>query len=147
MRVGFVVAAITLLALVSCVQEQLAVPIEGSVELAQETSAQKNTTVPTKPVDKTTTADKTETPPATVTSEPTVPAKVVLDFVCLETDGGNQEDVKGSLQYKLPNSTIILKTDECLGESLREWYCDKGELTKEIYECKNGCVDGACRDS
>lgn len=145
MRVGFVIAAIALLALVSCVQEQVAVPIDGTLSLAQETATApvvKNTTTSIKPTE-------VKPAPAPVTpapTEPTAPAKAVLDFVCLETDGGNQEDVKGSLQYKLPNSTIILKTDECLGQSLREWYCNKGELDKEVYECKNGCVDGACRE-
>jgi hypothetical protein len=67
------------------------------------------------------------------------------NLTCLQTDDTNDYYTKGSVQYNRGNVSLT-KTDECLGTSLRDWYCDStGELQKQIIECTNGCADGACR--
>jgi hypothetical protein len=69
------------------------------------------------------------------------------NLTCLQTDDTNDYYTKGSVQYNRGNVSLT-KTDECLGTSLRDWYCDStGELQKQIIECTNGCADGACRKS
>jgi hypothetical protein len=84
---------------------------------------------------------QTITPPANTTP---ATAGTTIGLTCIDTDGGNEPKVKGTVQY-LEGNVTILKVDECLGTSLREWYCDHGELQKAIVECSNGCANGACQ--
>jgi len=76
--------------------------------------------------------------------------EVVSNFSnCLDSDGGKNYYVKGQTSVG-----DILGVDACCennrcdnyGEhpQLGEWYCENGEMEYLIYECPDGCKDGAC---
>jgi hypothetical protein len=150
---GFFV--ITLLLLAGCAKEQTAVPI-GNTTVIQAAPAQQDApsgtaaeTADEKPVKKAETPvtilTETTQPPAankTDATENATSAQLLING-CIDTDYGKNYKMKGSVQYREGNVSII-KTDDCIGGELREWYCDKGELAKEIYICSKGCLDGAC---
>ncbi len=135
-----------LLLIAACVNEQVAVPIvEDNSTVEPVVTVTMDATGPV--VTKNKTENKTVVKVVKNETADVVKPAVnnTLDFVCLDTDKGEKPNEKGSLQYNLGNGTIIYKTDDCLGDSVREWWCDRGEISKSIYECKNGCFDGACK--
>jgi len=159
---GIILLSISLLLLASCANEQVAKPLpngtDTSAPAAQLVPAQVakqdvnatalspskiNKSVSSKPVSATTgPLGGTQASAATVTS--TLTAATMLLQGCIDTDGGKERMVKGSVQYNAANVSI-LKTDECIGTDLREWYCStSGELEKEILVCSKGCQDGRC---
>jgi hypothetical protein len=61
---------------------------------------------------------------------------------CVDSDGGQDKNVKGSVVYGSTNST-----DSCVSSSVvKEYYCQDGALTSADLACDAGssCVDGAC---
>ena len=169
----FGIAGIALLLLAACAQEQIAVPIgeepnstatattqtgtaasQPSAPTAAPAAAQNNGPAAPAPAPSDPQADANTAPSATTESNTTttdavdagatITAQNITNIACLDSDPAEDEYVKGSVQVSLPNVTVF-KTDECLGTSLREWYCDnRGDLAKEIINCQNGCTDGAC---
>ncbi|MEK6822621.1 MAG: hypothetical protein AABY13_02235 [Nanoarchaeota archaeon] len=133
------VGIVVLLLLAACALEQQAQPA-SQADLAVKTTAAKTTPTKTTTSQNTTGSSASTTTTVAQTDEPDTTA---TDIACLDTDYGDEPELKGTVQVKTQNVSI-LKTDECIGTSLREWYCDKGELTKRIYECSDGCDDGAC---
>ena len=72
-------------------------------------------------------------------------------LACTDSDGGNDYYVKGyvTVNYDLDSGTEgmqnIAGTDICVGNTLKEFYCDSNDAPKiNSYDCPNGCVDGAC---
>jgi len=66
---------------------------------------------------------------------------------CTDTDNGRNYYVKGEITGELVSGPGSPSADMCLNEiKLRELFCNsnsKGE--PRLYECPNGCNDGACR--
>lgn len=62
---------------------------------------------------------------------------------CEDSDGGNDFFLKGHLSW---NVQEFEADEECLDDTrLVEYYCmDNGEYMREIFNCPNGCHDGAC---
>lgn len=68
------------------------------------------------------------------------------NFVCTDTDGGRNYNVKGTVKDNVRPADYIasLYTDSCSGSSLVEWECLGGQMAAVRYTCPNGCKDGAC---
>jgi hypothetical protein len=159
---GIIVLSISLLLLASCANEQVAKPLPNGTDTSapatqpvparvakQDVNAtalspsEINKSVSSKPVSATT-GPLAGTQASTATVNSTMVAAVVLMQGCIDTDGGKERMVKGSVQYNAANVSIF-RTDECLGTDLREWYCStSGELEKAILVCSKGCQDGRC---
>ena len=61
-------------------------------------------------------------------------------ITCFDTDGGKNYYVKGTVSSKSG-----LRTDICgKGNDLIEYYCEGDRIRSIIYNCPNGCKDGAC---
>jgi hypothetical protein len=107
-------------------------PTTSSTLLAELTEA--TTTVPATYA--TTLAVTTITePPATSTTTTTLP------LPCTDTDGGADENVKGTLKR---GGEILI--DHCIGPaSLQEYFCQPNNRTgTKIVECAQGCEEGRC---
>jgi cytoskeletal protein RodZ len=106
---------------------------------AATTTTASTTTASTTPVNTT----QTITTPTNTTSTTTTQTNASMTPSCLDTDGGDFKNVKGTVQLVAGNKQY-LKTDFCVSTSLIEWYCDLSELKQTEYSCQNGCNDGAC---
>jgi len=63
---------------------------------------------------------------------------------CTDTDGGKNYYVKGTVTNRWGSHTDFCD-NSFPGYNLREYYCDeKGEIRSKMYNCPNGCQDGAC---
>lgn len=80
----------------------------------------------------------------------------VLLTECKDSDSVNKQNeqyIKGSISYTNKNGESSITYDRCLPQSssiLEEAYCYPREdgyfvLINEQYQCKNGCIDGACQ--
>lgn len=159
---------IFLLLLTACVKEQQAIPLNSSAAPVPVATSAPAPAAPAQPAAQPApTAQPAATPAAqtpaapvtqpagnqtpdaapantTPASTPTFvrPANLSAPY-CLDTDGGDYPNIKGAVELAYGNTTS-LKVDECLSNSLREWFCDLSELDKRIYICPKGCRDGAC---
>ncbi len=156
---GMVVLMLSLLMLVSCANEQIARPLSADTDASAAAQPDAPATAPAGtqdagtavPVVNATTASAKPTSKVNATSVQANGTSVAANATkttsgipgCLDTDTGKVYDIKGTVQY-IEGNVSILKTDDCVGGDLREWYCDLGELAKEIIICSKGCTDGAC---
>lgn len=162
---GIVVLGIAMLLLASCVNEQVARPLpngtDTSASAAQQVPSpadrQDSDAVVPAPVKTNKTAAPapsndtlagTQAANATAAnaaaSSTSATAKTFLAQGCIDTDAGKDHMIKGTVQYNAANVSL-LKTDECVGTDLREWYCEtNGDLGKAIIVCSKGCQDGRC---
>jgi len=63
--------------------------------------------------------------------------------LCSDTDNGLNYNITGTAKYE---NRDVLYTDYCFSElKVKEYYC-KTELNlkTKIYQCPNGCQNGAC---
>ena len=73
-----------------------------------------------------------------------------VDFVCTDTDGGRNYYVYGENTGYNPNMReIYTSRDMCLFEgpnnaNLQEAWCENNIQNIEVYNCPQGCQDGAC---
>ncbi len=63
---------------------------------------------------------------------------------CYDADGGKNIYEKSVLERKWSEKSGASLPEECIGNSLREYYCDGDSFEMEIIECEHGCSDGAC---
>ena len=68
---------------------------------------------------------------------------------CSDSDGGVDYYVKGFTNVgSNVGADMCCENNQCHAEGsypqLEEWYCDNGEMKYVIYDCPNGCQDGAC---
>ena len=67
--------------------------------------------------------------------------------VCIDSDNGISALIQGTTKG-LFNGELTEKTDECMSNTLKEYYCDILDCSSCIYSreinCKNNCVEGAC---
>jgi len=76
------------------------------------------------------------------------------DF-CVETEAGDISLFDTRINYYSRSTLIFQKsqgrnsiTESCVNSThLREYYCNGLEPYEVLYECPNGCVDGACNSS
>lgn len=69
----------------------------------------------------------------------------VEEEVCTDSDGGRNYYVKGRITGPLASDPSSPREDICVDGSVRELFCnDEGRGEPVIYECPNGCYDGAC---
>lgn len=60
---------------------------------------------------------------------------------CVDTDGGNNGNLSGIVNYRYHNYT-----DQCIGVCfLQENYCQNYTRRSQIISCPRGCSNGACR--
>jgi len=66
--------------------------------------------------------------------------------ICTDSDGGKNYYLKGEITGELVSNPGSPSADMCIGNNqLRELFCnDEGKGEPTIYECPNGCQDGAC---
>jgi len=64
--------------------------------------------------------------------------------LCTDSDGGQDYYEKGYVQYTLSNGGSARQDDECEGNILGEWTCQNNQPKEIIYNCPNGCSNGAC---
>jgi len=89
------------------------------------------------------------------------PAYVTVEFkgersLCTDSDGGINVEEKGVVRYKdkvltdkcvfkgevnLDDKKILPRTQ---GPVLLEYYCSNDAPARKVYECLNGCLEGAC---
>ncbi|MBU2616172.1 MAG: hypothetical protein KKC19_03650 [Nanoarchaeota archaeon] len=86
---------------------------------------------------------------AKVCQEKTI-AKSAGEDSCVDSDGGKNYYEKGTLNFN--NREIY--DDSCIGDEvpslkgqLTEYFCDEDGRKSIVYECPNGCFDGACLTS
>lgn len=74
-------------------------------------------------------------------------------YLCTDSDNGSNKFVKGIVTYSLAANTGKNFTDFCYNKYLfsksskvlREYSCNPDNRTiSRLYECANGCADGAC---
>lgn len=63
-----------------------------------------------------------------------VTGKAVLEQ-CIDTDGGNNIEEKGSANGL---------SDKCVAGLLIEYYCENNQVVNQNLRCPDKCVDGAC---
>ncbi|MFC1697072.1 hypothetical protein ACFL1H_01960 [Nanoarchaeota archaeon] len=64
---------------------------------------------------------------------------------CSDSDGGKNFYEKGRLYGDLTPGLNDLREDICVGDHVRELFCNSDSLGEPyLYECPNGCNDGAC---
>ena len=67
--------------------------------------------------------------------------------VCIDSDNGINALAKGTTKG-LFNGIYTTKTDECVENTLNEYYCDILECPSCVYvkdiDCPNECIEGAC---
>jgi hypothetical protein len=117
------------------------------------------TTVPTTLATTTTLAPTTTRPRATTTLAPTrtvAPTTTTVTitvttttrgttttqfFPCMETDGGEDIYVFGTIKRGSHES----QRDRCASSaSLNEFYCDENRIAMRLHQCPTGCADGRC---
>jgi len=103
------------------------------------------TTLATATTVKTTTSTATTTSTSTTVVQPQV-VMIHNAWRCVDTDGGENYYLRGTISM---NDRVVW-TDACLNPtSLQEGYCDAARIKTGyravVFECKNGCKDGACR--
>ncbi len=62
---------------------------------------------------------------------------------CTDSDGGYDYFNKGTLEWYI-NGVKSTNTDYCMGSSLTEYVCVNEKSFSEVYNCLNGCSNGAC---
>lgn len=72
---------------------------------------------------------------------PKIIGNATIPFNCVETDGGRDYFIKGDFTY----GSTIKGSDYCMGDKLKEYYCENNQLKIEIYTCQDGCEKGACK--
>lgn len=154
MRFAFLPGVLTLLLLVACVDEQWATPIgnETVTNTSAAPAAAAPAAQPALPAPPAPPAPATQpappAPPAPQGSQTTVNASAAnttlnTTLTCTETDTLDDKFIKGTTTYVIPGK-VYVKTDECIANTLREWWCNKGELDVKLFECRGGCAEGAC---
>ena len=63
------------------------------------------------------------------------------NIACSDSDG-NDPWTKGIIISPIYEDYI--EEDRCIGESLLEFYCDSTGPDAELFNCPNGCSEGAC---
>ncbi len=73
-------------------------------------------------------------------------AEVKGNFIaskCVDTDNGVNPLIPGHAE--LIENGIKSFSDTCTNSTtLKEFYCNNGQVKEKMIECKNGCVDGHC---
>jgi hypothetical protein len=66
---------------------------------------------------------------------------------CTDSDGGKDYYVKGTTtlcNYTVQSGGCGAVDDFCIGNVVREGYCENTQIKSVDYTCPNGCKDGAC---
>ena len=66
---------------------------------------------------------------------------------CTDSDGGKNYYTKGNVTvctYGVQSGGCGLLSDNCVGNTLQEGYCDGNNNRVDSYVCPNGCSNGAC---
>jgi len=72
---------------------------------------------------------------------PKFTGNVVSQSNCIDSDGKDYY-TKGNVEQ----GPTINGIDYCYNkEQLKEYYCEEDTLKVEVYNCPDGCVDGACK--
>ncbi|MBN2518476.1 MAG: PKD domain-containing protein [Candidatus Altiarchaeota archaeon] len=76
----------------------------------------------------------------------------VIDGVsCMDSDGGNQPNIKGYVEIMDADGMVFRYSDECSGglypgeENVAEFFCVGNSVDGEPVLCPNGCEDGVCK--
>ncbi|MEE9323054.1 MAG: hypothetical protein V3U72_00770 [Candidatus Aenigmarchaeota archaeon] len=70
-------------------------------------------------------------------------SKASCPDICTDTDGGKDYYVKGVREI-ISGDVVSVSYDKCDGDRLTEYYCYGNEGVVGVYDCPNGCRDGAC---
>jgi hypothetical protein len=68
---------------------------------------------------------------------------------CTDSDGGIDYYVKGETAVcpTTGNGVCTAAADSCSGNYLNEFYCNGNSISSLTYNCLNGCLDGACKQT
>jgi len=110
-------------------------PKTGSTSTTQSTATTRTTTTRTTATTRTTTTKTTKT---------TRPTTTTLTPTCVDSDGGNNKDVAGTVTRTKSNGKTISNSDKCSGKTkLKEYFCKSDTaIGTQIYRCR--CDGGAC---
>lgn len=66
---------------------------------------------------------------------------------CSDSDGGLNYYAFGNITSGNLASSVGIREDTCVGDSLREMFCLDNIGTPQLYACPNGCLNGVCRNA
>ncbi len=69
------------------------------------------------------------------------------NVTCIDSDGGLNYYTFGNITSGDLVSSVGIREDICLNNSLREMFCYNNLGTPQLYDCPNGCSNGACANT
>jgi len=82
--------------------------------------------------------------PTSATCDGTIPEPIPTPTTCTDSDGGKDYYNKGCTTYSIGSGATEEVCDFCRNNTLQEYYCKVDQRDLVLYQCPNGCKDGAC---